>query len=148
MKPNPSDRTLLDALMRHVSNERIYRNEGITIGMLATKTCVPPNTNATVINQQLGYRPQCKRLSKIQPDRGGEGALAEPSQAEVARDTMRWNAGFRRSAPFNRAFKATTAYPDPPKIAASTRSASLNPNPLERRYIWNRLLGGFKFSSG
>jgi len=42
--------------MRLMSDDRIYRQEGMTIGTLATKLTVPEYKLRRLINQRLGYR--------------------------------------------------------------------------------------------
>jgi AraC-like DNA-binding protein len=102
-----SDRRLLEALMRLMSDERIYRHEGITIGMLATKLAVPEYKLRRLINQQLGYRNFNVFLNNRRIEEA-KAALADPSQAEVPVITIAMDAGFQSLGPFNRAFKATT----------------------------------------
>jgi AraC-like DNA-binding protein len=102
-----SDRRLLEALMRLMSDERIYRHEGITIGMLATKLAVPEYKLRRLINQQLGYRNFNVFLNNHRIEEA-KAALADPSQAEVPVITIAMDAGFQSLGPFNRAFKATT----------------------------------------
>ena len=102
-----SDRRLLDALMRLMSDERIYRHEGITIGTLATKLAVPEYKLRRLINQQLGYRNFNAFLNNHRIAEA-KAALADPSQAEVPVITIAMDAGFQSLGPFNRAFKATT----------------------------------------
>jgi AraC-like DNA-binding protein len=102
-----SDRKLLDALMRLMSDERIYRHEGITIGTLATKLAVPEYRLRRLINQQLGYRNFNVFLNNHRIEEA-KAALADPSQAEVPVITIAMDAGFQSLGPFNRAFKATT----------------------------------------
>jgi AraC-like DNA-binding protein len=102
-----SDRRLLDALMRLMSDERIYRHEGITIGTLATKLAVPEYKLRRLINQELGYRNFNVFLNNHRIEEA-KTALADPSQAEVPVITIAMDAGFQSLGPFNRAFKATT----------------------------------------
>ena len=106
-EPGVSDRRLLDALMRLMSDERIYRHEGITIGALATKLAVPEYKLRRLINQQLGYRNFNVFLNNHRIEEA-KAALADPSQAEVPVITIAMDAGFQSLGPFNRAFKATT----------------------------------------
>jgi AraC-like DNA-binding protein len=102
-----ADRRLLDALMRLMADERIYRHEGITIGTLATKLAVPEYKLRRLINQQLGYRNFNVFLNNHRIEEA-KAALADPSQAEVPVITIAMDAGFQSLGPFNRAFKATT----------------------------------------
>jgi AraC-like DNA-binding protein len=102
-----SDRKLLDALMRLMSDERIYRHEGITIGTLAAKLAVPEYKLRRLINRELGYRNFNVFLNDHRIEEA-KAALADPSQAEVPVITIAMDAGFQSLGPFNRAFKATT----------------------------------------
>jgi AraC-like DNA-binding protein len=104
---NISDRKLLDVLMRLMSDERIYRHEGITIGILATKLAVPEYKLRRLINQQLGYRNFNVFLNNHRIEEA-KAALADPSQAKVPVIAIAMDAGFQSLGPFNRAFKATT----------------------------------------
>jgi AraC-like DNA-binding protein len=102
-----ADRKLLDALMRLMADDRIYRHEGITIGTLATKLTVPEYKLRRLINQRLGYRNFNVFLNNHRIEEA-KAALADPSQAEVPVITIAMDAGFQSLGPFNRAFKATT----------------------------------------
>jgi len=102
-----ADRKLLDALMRLMADDRIYRHEGITIGTLATKLAVPEYRLRRLINQRLGYRNFNVFLNNHRIEEA-KAALADPSQAEVPVITIAMDAGFQSLGPFNRAFKATT----------------------------------------
>src|SRR5260370_9223347 len=102
-----AERKLLDALMRLMSDDRIYRHEGMTIGTLATKLTVPEYKLRRLINQRLGYRNFNVFLNNHRIEEA-KAALADPSQAEVPVITIAMDAGFQSLGPFNRAFKATT----------------------------------------
>jgi AraC-like DNA-binding protein len=102
-----ADQKLVDALMRLMADERIYRHDNISIGTLATKLKIPEYRLRRLINQRLGYRNfnvflNAHRIAEAQ------AALADPSQAEVPVITIAMDAGFQSLGPFNRAFKATT----------------------------------------
>ena len=104
---NIADKKLLDALMRLMADERIYRHEGLTIGSLATKLSIPEYKLRRLINQELGYRNFNVFLNNHRIEEA-KTALADPSQAEVPVITIAMDAGFQSLGPFNRAFKATT----------------------------------------
>lgn len=106
-EPGTADRKLLDALMRLMADERIYRHDGITIGTLAAKLAAPEYRLRRLINQQLGYRNFNVFLNNHRIEEA-KAALADPSQAEVPVITIAMDAGFQSLGPFNRAFKATT----------------------------------------
>jgi AraC-like DNA-binding protein len=115
--PNPSaiaeaadaaaDRRLVDALLRAMADERIYRHDNITIGTLAARLKTPEYKLRRLINQRLGYRNFNVFLNNHRIEEA-KAALADPSQAEVPVITIAMDAGFQSLGPFNRAFKATT----------------------------------------
>ena len=112
--PNPSaafehsnDQKLVDALMRLMADERIYRHDNVTIGTLATRLKIPEYRLRRLINQRLGYRNFNVFLNNHRIEEA-KAALADPAQAEVPVITIAMDAGFQSLGPFNRAFKATT----------------------------------------
>jgi AraC-like DNA-binding protein len=102
-----ADQRLVDALMRLMADERIYRHDNITIGTLATKLSIPEYKLRRLINQRLGYRNFNVFLNNHRIEEA-KAALADPSQAEVPVITIAMDAGFQSLGPFNRAFKAIT----------------------------------------
>jgi len=102
-----ADQKLIDALMRLMADERIYRHDNVTIGTLATKLGIPEYRLRRLINQRLGYRNFNVFLNEHRIAEA-KAALADPSQAEVPVITIAMDAGFQSLGPFNRAFKATT----------------------------------------
>jgi AraC-like DNA-binding protein len=104
---NAADQRLVDALLRLMADERIYRRENLTIGMLATKLGVPEYRLRRLINQRLGYRNFNTFLNNHRIEEA-KAALADPTQADVPVITIAMDAGFQSLGPFNRAFKATT----------------------------------------
>ena len=102
-----ADQKLVDALMRLMADERIYRQDNITIGTLATKLKIPEYRLRRLINQRLGYRNFNVFLNNHRIEEA-KAALADPAQAEVPVITIAMDAGFQSLGPFNRAFKATT----------------------------------------
>ena len=98
---------VVDALMRLMADERIYRHDNVTIGTLATKLSIPEYRLRRLINQQLGYRNFNVFLNNHRIEEA-KAALADPEQAEVPVITIAMDAGFQSLGPFNRAFKATT----------------------------------------
>jgi AraC-like DNA-binding protein len=102
-----NDRKLVDALMRLMGDERIYRHDNITIGTLATKLAIPEYRLRRLINQRLGYRNFNVFLNNHRIEEA-KAALSDPTQAEVPVITIAMDAGFQSLGPFNRAFKATT----------------------------------------
>jgi AraC-like DNA-binding protein len=102
-----ADQRLLDALMRLMADERIYRHDNISIGALATKLGIPEYRLRRLINQRLGYRNFNVFLNNHRIEEA-KAALADPTQAEVPVITIAMDAGFQSLGPFNRAFKAIT----------------------------------------
>jgi AraC-like DNA-binding protein len=102
-----ADQKQVDALMRLMADERIYRHDNITIGTLATRLKIPEYKLRRLINQRLGYRNFNVFLNNHRIEEA-KAALADPAQAEVPVITIALDAGFQSLGPFNRAFKATT----------------------------------------
>src|SRR5437762_1862101 len=102
-----ADQRLVDALMRLMADERIYRHDNVSIGALATKLSIPEYRLRRLINQKLGYRNFNVFLNNHRIEEA-MAALADPSQAEVPVITIAMDAGFASLGPFNSAFKATT----------------------------------------
>jgi AraC-like DNA-binding protein len=102
-----ADQRLVDALMRLMADERIYRHDNITIGTLANRLSIPEYRLRRLINQRLGYRNFNVFLNNHRIEEA-KAALADPQQAEVPVITIAMDAGFQSLGPFNRAFKATT----------------------------------------
>jgi AraC-like DNA-binding protein len=102
-----NDQKLVDALMRLMGDERIYRHDNITIGTLATKLGIPEYRLRRLINQRLGYRNFNVFLNNHRIEEA-KAALSDPTQAEVPVITIAMDAGFQSLGPFNRAFKAIT----------------------------------------
>jgi AraC-like DNA-binding protein len=94
----------LDYLM---TVERIYRQEGLSIGGLAAKLDLPEYRLRQVINEGLGHRNFNAFLNRYRID-DAKAALSDPSQRDVQVLTIAMDAGFQSIGPFNRAFKADT----------------------------------------
>jgi AraC-like DNA-binding protein len=102
-----ADRKLVDALNALMTAQRVYREEGLSIGVLASKLGVPEYRLRRLINGQLGYRNFNAFLNGYRIEEA-RAALADPSQAEVPVTTIALDAGFQSIGPFNRAFKVST----------------------------------------
>ncbi|UGY16553.1 AraC family transcriptional regulator [Bradyrhizobium septentrionale] len=103
----PQDRASLNRLNHLMTTERTYRQEGLTIGLLAARLGMPEYRLRTLINDGLGHRNFNAFLNRYRLDEA-KAALADASQAEVPVLTIALDAGFQSLAPFNRAFKADT----------------------------------------
>jgi AraC-like DNA-binding protein len=105
--PDPAEVALLDRLDRLMREERVYREEGLTIAVLAHRLDVPEYRLRRTINQRLGARNfnaflNGFRLAEVRQ------ALADPARAGEAVLALALEAGFQSLGPFNRAFKAET----------------------------------------
>lgn len=104
---DPDDRRALAAVQRAMTVERAYREDGLTIGVLAVRHGLAEHRLRRLINQGLGHRNFNAFLNshRIADARTG---LADPTQAEVPVLTIALDAGFASLGPFNRAFRAET----------------------------------------
>jgi AraC-like DNA-binding protein len=98
---------LLRRLDRLMTVERIYRQEGLTIAMLAARLDLPEHRLRQVINEGLGHRNFNAFLNRYRIDEA-KAALSDVSQRDVPVLTIAMDAGFQSIGPFNRAFKADT----------------------------------------
>jgi AraC-like DNA-binding protein len=108
--PDPTgaaEQKLVDALMRLMADERIYRRENVTIGALAVRLSIPEYRLRRLINQRLSYRNFNAFLNNHRIEEA-KAALVDPTQAGVPVITIAMDAGFQSLGPFNRAFKETT----------------------------------------
>jgi AraC-like DNA-binding protein len=101
------ERALLEPLRRLMEEEKVYREEGLSIAALAAKLAVPEYRLRRLINQRLGHRNFSSFVNGYRLA-DAVAALADPSQAEVPIVTIALDAGFQSLGPFNRAFKAHT----------------------------------------
>jgi len=103
----PADPVLLATLERLMTIDRLYRQEGLTIGVLAAKVGLPEYRLRRAINGGLGYRNFNEYLNRHRLA-DAKQALADRGQAEVPILTIALDSGFQSLGPFNRAFKADT----------------------------------------
>lgn len=102
-----SDRQLLARLERALESDRVYREDGLTIGRLAERLGTGERDLRRVINHGLGFRNfndflHAYRIREV-CDRLQQAAdLRRPVL------TLALEAGYRSIGPFNRAFKART----------------------------------------
>ena len=98
---------LLRRLDHLMTVERVYRQEGLTIGMLAARLDLPEYRLRQAINEGLGYRNFNAFLNRYRLDEA-KAWLSDVSQRDVPVLTLALDAGFQSIGPFNRAFKADT----------------------------------------
>lgn len=102
---DPAEARLLTRLRRLMEEERAYREEGLTIGALASRAGAPEYALRRLINGRLGYRNFNAYLNGWRLAEA-KAALLDPAQADVPISTIALDAGFNSLGPFNRAFKA------------------------------------------
>jgi AraC-like DNA-binding protein len=138
---NEEDAALLDTLDDLMKNHKIYREDGLSIAVLAAKLSIPEYRLRRLINQKLGHRNFSAfingyRLSEAM------AALGDPTQSSVPVLTIALDTGFGSIGSFNRAFKARTGMTPteyrrersdgmrkpPPDLFAIPESASLSRN--------------------
>ncbi|MFS2109236.1 helix-turn-helix domain-containing protein [Sphingomonas sp. Sphisp140] len=93
----------LDAAMA----AHVYRESGLTIGVLAEKLGVPEHRLRALINQRLGYRNFSDFLNS---HRIGDARawLGDPARVDLPVLTLAMDLGYGSLAPFNRAFRDAT----------------------------------------
>ena len=97
----------LAALRRLMEHDRVYREEGLSIGSLAERLGTAEHVLRRLINQRLGHRNFNGFINGYRLA-DAISALSDPGQAEVSVLTIALDAGFQSIGPFNRAFKAKT----------------------------------------
>lgn len=126
--PAPADReesALLAKLERLMEGERIYREEGFGIAVLAGRMGIPEYRLRRLINQRLGHR---NFTGFVNSYRLAEtiAALSDPAQIQVPILTIALDAGFQSLGPFNRAFKTETGV-----TPTEFRRLRIEPRPAE-----------------
>lgn len=118
-----ADRLELKRVLDLVDGAGAFREEGLTIGVLAERVQVPEHRLRRLINQGLGYR----NYSAFLNDRriaAAKAALSDPAQARTPVLTLALDLGYGSVGPFNRAFKEATGL-----TPSAFRAANLSPDP-------------------
>jgi AraC-like DNA-binding protein len=105
--PQGVNPVLLKRLAQVMTEERIFRQERLTIGALASRLAVPEERLRRAINEGLGYRNFNAFINHYRLE-DAKDALSDPGQSDVPVLTIAMDAGFQSLGPFNRAFKADT----------------------------------------
>jgi AraC-like DNA-binding protein len=98
---------LLAALHHLMTEQKAYREEGLSVAALAAKLDIPDYRLRRLINQRLGHRNFSTFVNGFRLAEAME-ALADPGQDAVPILTIALDAGFQSIGPFNRAFRAGT----------------------------------------
>jgi AraC-like DNA-binding protein len=101
------DSRFRERLLSLMQDERVYRQEGLTIALLARKLDIPEYRLRRIINQQLGYRNFTAFLNDFRIEEAC-GILADPAQERLPILNLALDLGYGSSGPFNRAFRART----------------------------------------
>ena len=121
------DAALIVALERAMRIDRLYRQEGQTIAVVARHLRLPEHRLRRLINQRLGHRNFNSFLNGYRIEET-MAALADPQQAPTPILVIALDAGFGSLGPFNRAFKAATGQtPTEYRKAAAERPAESAP---------------------
>lgn len=101
------DPRLAEALHRLVEVERVFREEGLTIGGLAQRLNVHEYKVRQLINDQLGFKNFNAFLNHYRV-RDAQRLLADPETRHRNVAEVAYEVGYRSLGPFNKAFKDTT----------------------------------------
>lgn len=95
----------LTARIKTAMASEIWREEGLTIGMLATKLAVPEHRLRRAINQSLGYRNFSSFINRARIEAASK-VLTDPTKMCTTVLEIAYDVGFSSVGPFNRAFRA------------------------------------------
>jgi AraC-like DNA-binding protein len=84
-----------------------WRQEGLTIGAVASRLDVPEHRLRRLINQRLGHRNFADFVNGHRVE-AAKRRLADPGQAAVTVAAIAFDLGYGSLGPFNRAFRAAT----------------------------------------
>jgi AraC-like DNA-binding protein len=118
------DQVLLIRLAEAIDGRELWREEGLTIGALATDLNVPEHHVRRLINEGLGYR----NFTAFVGERriaAAQSALTDPTKVRTSIATIAYEVGFGSIGPFNRAFKDATG-----KTPTDWRKAALAGPPI------------------
>ncbi|MDH4383926.1 MAG: AraC family transcriptional regulator [Caulobacter sp.] len=104
---DPQDRPLLTRLQSVMTEDQIWRQEGLTIGRLAASVQAPEHRLRRLINGGLGYRNFADFLNG-QRIEAARTTLSDPAQARLPVSSLAFDLGYASLGPFNRAFKDAT----------------------------------------
>ncbi len=96
-----------DRLLDVMRSERFYRQESLTIVLLARRLDIPEYRLRRIINQQLGYRNFNAFLNDFRIEDACR-VLADPAQERLPILNLALDLGYGSPGPFNRAFRART----------------------------------------
>ena len=101
---DPGEARLMARLERMMTEDRAYRESGLTISRVASRLGVAEHELRRLINGRLGWRNFNAYLNAWRIAEARD-ALSDPEQIEVPISTIALDSGFQSLGPFNRAFK-------------------------------------------
>ena len=102
-----ADRAEIARLTALMTDGRLWNQEGLTIGALATQLGAPEHRLRRLINDQLGYRNFAAFINAHRIEEA-KRLFADPGQARTTVSSIAFDLGFGSLGPFNRAFRETT----------------------------------------
>lgn len=114
-----ADGALAIALDRMMGEDQAWREESLSIGLLASRLKVPEHRLRRLINGRLGYRnfPSFINAYRIE---AAKSRLGDPAEAQRTVAEIAFDLGFTSLSPFNRAFKEATGLTPTAWRAAAT----------------------------
>lgn len=104
--PSPAD-IALAAKVSSAMNEELWREENLTIGVVANRLGTQEHRLRRTINRVMGHRNFASFVNGYRID-AAKRDLADLDQAESAILTIAYDVGFASIGPFNRAFRSAT----------------------------------------
>ena len=102
---SPTEQAWLQQLAAFIERDGGYRENGLTIGLLAQHLSLPEYQLRRLINRHLGFRNFNDYLNHYRIEEAGR-RLRDPQQYQVPILTVALEVGYNSLTPFNRAFKA------------------------------------------
>jgi AraC-like DNA-binding protein len=101
------EKALLARLQNAMTNQEVWKTEGLSIGTLANDLAVPEYRLRRLINERLNYKNFADYINSHRIG-AAKAILSDPAQATVSVSQIAFDLGFASLGPFNRAFKQGT----------------------------------------
>jgi len=128
LRPEPSpaeppapDPALVARLQHLIDVEQVFREEGLTIALLAERMALHEYKVRQLINAHLGFRNFNAFLHHYRL-REAQKALSDPAKSRLGVAQIAYEVGYRSLGPFNKAFKEITGRTPTEFRASSQRS--------------------------
>lgn len=103
----PADRLIVQKLLAAMQEEKLYREDGLTITALSERLAVQEYRLRRLINQHLGYRNFNAFLNHYRINEA-RAQLSDIAMARIPVLTIAMDLGYRSLSPFNKAFREIT----------------------------------------